>query len=99
MPTVASRWRGIPDLLGADGDCGALVDVHDVDQIVASLEDLASHPELRVKQSRNARLRFEQKFCVDLFLRAYDAALSSFIRPLGKPKEPSTAQPSTSAVL
>jgi glycosyltransferase involved in cell wall biosynthesis len=91
MPTVASRWRGIPDLLGIDGDCGALVDVHSIDQIVTSLEKLASNPELRIKQSRNARLRYEQRFRVVPFMRAYDAALSSLIRPLDRQEESSSA--------
>ena len=37
------------------GDCGALVDVHSVDQLVASLENLAINPELFGRQKDTSR--------------------------------------------
>ncbi len=80
MPIVASRWRGIPDMLGMDEDCGTLVDIHAVDQIADALERLALDRVLRETQSRNARLRYEQHFGVLPFFAAYDAALSAFVK-------------------
>jgi glycosyltransferase involved in cell wall biosynthesis len=76
MPVVASRWRGIPDLLGTDGSCGSLVDIHAIDQLSAALERLAREPTLREAMSRNARLRYEERFRLDQFYVNYNEAFS-----------------------
>ena len=79
MPIVASRWRGIPDLLGQDGSCGTLVDVHSIRQISLALGRLALDPEFRERQSRRARLRYEERFRVEEFFASYDSAFSSLV--------------------
>jgi glycosyltransferase involved in cell wall biosynthesis len=80
MPIVASRWRGIPDLLGQDGDCGTLVDAHSVAQISLALTRLAEDAEFRDRQSRQARRRYEERFRLDRFFALYDSAFSSLVR-------------------
>jgi glycosyltransferase involved in cell wall biosynthesis len=79
LPVVASRWRGIPDLMGSAQDCGTLVDIHALDQIAAALEALARNPALREMQSRNARLRYENLFTVGPFYEAYDRAFTTLV--------------------
>lgn len=77
MPIVASRWRGIPDLLGKDGSCGTLVDVHSIRQISLALGRLATDFDLRELQSRQARLRYEERFRLERFFASYDSAFSA----------------------
>jgi glycosyltransferase involved in cell wall biosynthesis len=79
LPIVASRWRGIPDLLGTLEECGTLVDIHALDQISSVLEALAKDPTLREVQSRNARLRYERFFTMKPFLSAYDSAFRRLV--------------------
>jgi glycosyltransferase involved in cell wall biosynthesis len=79
MPIVASRWRGIPDLLGQDNSCGTLVDVHSIRQISLALRCLAADSEFRDRQSRQARLRYEERFRVDRFFASYDSAFSALV--------------------
>ena len=77
MPIVASRWRGIPDLLGNEGSCGTLVDVHSIRQISLALTRLAVDSEFRDRQSRQARLRYEEEFPLETFFASYDSAFSN----------------------
>jgi glycosyltransferase involved in cell wall biosynthesis len=79
MPIVASRWRGIPDLLGPDGSCGTLVDVHSIRQISLALGRLAVDSEFRERQSRQARLRYEERFRLDTFFASYDSAFTTLV--------------------
>jgi glycosyltransferase involved in cell wall biosynthesis len=83
MPVVATRWRGIPDLLGHDGGCGTLVDVHSIEQISLALSRLAVDAEFRDQQSRQARLRYEHRFRLESFFASYDSAFSALV---GKPR-------------
>jgi len=80
LPIVATYWRGIPDLIGTDGSCGTLVNVHATAQIATVLEELALNPTLRQSQSKAARSRYERYFCMEPFFAAYDAAFSSLVR-------------------
>jgi glycosyltransferase involved in cell wall biosynthesis len=79
MPIVASRWRGIPDLLGQDGGCGTLVDLHSIRQISLALGRLAVDREFRERQSRQARQRYEERFRLDRFFASYDSAFSALV--------------------
>ena len=79
MPVVASRWRGIPDLLGENASCGTIVDIHAIDQISQALEEFARNPELRRNQSHHARQRYEACFQVNQFFHAYDNAFNSLL--------------------
>lgn len=79
MPVIASRWRGIPDLLGEDGSCGTLVDIHGVDQIAEAFQRFAADAELRRAQSHNARLRYLARFQVEQLFRAYDQAFNALL--------------------
>ena len=79
LPIIASRWRGIPDLVGVSGDSGFLVDIHSIDQIAAAIETLAVSPELRETQSRHARQRYDAYFTETPFHSHYDAAFTQLI--------------------
>jgi glycosyltransferase involved in cell wall biosynthesis len=95
LPVVASRWRGIPDLVGDEQECGLLVDVHAIDQISAALEALALDPDRRQKLSEGARLRYERFFTIRPFLAAYNAAFSKLVQGRTEPPQ----QVSAKAVL
>jgi glycosyltransferase involved in cell wall biosynthesis len=92
VPVVASRWRGIPDLVGDEQECGLLVDVHAIDQISAALEALALDPDRRQKMSEGARLRYERLFTVRPFMEAYNLAFSKLVQDSIEPPQQMSAK-------
>jgi glycosyltransferase involved in cell wall biosynthesis len=92
LPVVASRWRGIPDLVGNEEECGLLVDVHAIDQISAALEALALDPDRRQKLSEGARLRYERLFTTRPFMEAYSVAFSKLVRGRIEPPQQMSAR-------
>jgi glycosyltransferase involved in cell wall biosynthesis len=60
-PVVATRIGGNPDAL-TDGESGYLVDVDDLDTLVARVDRLAASPELRAGLGRRGRSRVEREF-------------------------------------
>ena len=79
LPIVATRWRGIPDLMGAPGECGTLVDIHAIDALADAVQEAAHSPELRVAQSRNARQRYESCYTPDSLYSRYDDAFTMLV--------------------
>jgi len=70
LPAVATRWRGIRDLVD-DGETGYLVERGRPDQVAARLEDLLAAPELRRSMGRAARAKYEREFRVERFAEGW----------------------------
>ena len=58
LPVVATRWRGIPDLV-ADGESGLLVPTRDVAALAGALRDILADPALRLRLGAAGRARYE----------------------------------------
>jgi glycosyltransferase involved in cell wall biosynthesis len=61
VPVVASRWRGIPDIVD-DGVTGFLVEPHDAQAVADRLEQLQADPQLRSRMGAAARTKFLEQF-------------------------------------
>jgi glycosyltransferase involved in cell wall biosynthesis len=61
LPTVSTRWRGIPSVID-DGKTGFIVDPHDPAAVADRLSRLAADGELRTQMGDAGRERFLQKF-------------------------------------
>ena len=57
LPIVATRWRGIPDIV-PDGECGLLVPIQDASSVAIALERLLCDPALRRRLGAAARARY-----------------------------------------
>ena len=58
VPVIATRWRGIPDMI-ADGESGLLVEPRSVAELEAAIRRLAADPDLRRQMREGARRRGE----------------------------------------
>ncbi len=67
LPTVSTRWRGIPSVV-EDGETGFLVEPQDADALASHLATLAEDAELRVCMGRAGRVRFEREFTINRHL-------------------------------
>jgi glycosyltransferase involved in cell wall biosynthesis len=76
LPVVATRWRGIPDLV-ADGVTGTLVPPHNPDDLGEALRQLIIDPALRHEMGERARRRFVEEFTLDGHLRRTEEFLLS----------------------
>lgn len=76
LPVVATRWRGIPEMI-EDGVSGFLVPTKDPVALADRLEALLSDSSQRSEMSVRARERFEEQFQVEKFWKRMGAALGS----------------------
>ena len=75
LPIVATRWRGIPDLV-KDGFNGYLVDINMPEKIADKLNVLAKDQELRIQMGKNGRKRYEAEYTLEKHLQRMELALS-----------------------
>jgi glycosyltransferase involved in cell wall biosynthesis len=75
LPVVATRWRGIPDVVG-EGRCGILCEPKDVAGCRDALAQLVKDPSLRDSMGRNARERYLRHFTIEAYRKAMEDALS-----------------------
>lgn len=68
LPVVATRWRGIPDLVD-DGETGILVRPEDSADLAHAIERLILDANLRYEMGERARRRFVERFTLDEHLR------------------------------
>jgi glycosyltransferase involved in cell wall biosynthesis len=61
LPVVATRWRGIPDVID-DGENGFLVPIRDAMAVADRLESLIVDPAMREVMGRAARAKYERDF-------------------------------------
>jgi glycosyltransferase involved in cell wall biosynthesis len=75
LPAVASRWRGIPDVV-EDGDCAILCEPRDVASCRDALLQLVNDPSLRHNMGQRARDRYLRCFTIEAYHKAMECALS-----------------------
>jgi glycosyltransferase involved in cell wall biosynthesis len=68
LPVVATRWRGIPDLV-SDGITGMLVPVRDPNALAKALDVLLADRLLRRSMGARARTIFLERFTLERHLR------------------------------
>jgi glycosyltransferase involved in cell wall biosynthesis len=61
LPTVATRWRGIPSIVD-EGQTGFLFEPRDFNAMANRLATLAGDPSLRERMGRAGRAKFEREF-------------------------------------
>ena len=66
LPVVATRWRGIPEIVD-EGQTGFLLEPHDVGAVAERLEQLQADPALREQMGAKAREKFLSEFTVGMF--------------------------------
>lgn len=67
LPVVATRWRGIPDVVD-DGNTGLLVPIRDPAALAGALERLMDNPELRQTLGRNGRQKYLNEYTIEKHL-------------------------------
>jgi glycosyltransferase involved in cell wall biosynthesis len=75
LPIVATRWRGIPEVV-EEGSCAILCEPKDVTGCRDALAQLVKDPFLRDKMGRKARERFLRYFTIEAHRKAMESALS-----------------------
>ena len=76
LPVVATRWRGIPEMV-VDGETGVLCDVHDNAGFADALERLMGDAKTRADMSHAASQRYESLYTKDVFVTGIRDALSA----------------------
>jgi glycosyltransferase involved in cell wall biosynthesis len=75
LPVVATRWRGIPDVVD-EGGCALLCEPRDIEGCRNALEQLVENPSLRNEMGRKSRDRFLSHFTIETHRNAMERALS-----------------------
>jgi glycosyltransferase involved in cell wall biosynthesis len=75
LPMVATRWRGIPEVV-EEGSCAILCDPQDVAGCRDALAQLVNDPSLRQRMGSSARERFLRYFTIEAHRNAMERALS-----------------------
>lgn len=75
LPIVATRWRGIPDVV-EEGSCAFLCEPQDVAGCRDALAQLVKDPILRDTMGREARKRYLRYFTIESHRKAMENALS-----------------------
>jgi N-acetyl-alpha-D-glucosaminyl L-malate synthase BshA len=80
VPVIATRAGGLPEVV-ADGECGYLLPVGDVDAMAARAIEILSDPQLQQRLGHNGRLIAERKFnvaqIVPMYRNFYERAMNS----------------------
>jgi glycosyltransferase involved in cell wall biosynthesis len=75
LPTVATRWRGIPEIVD-DGITGYLVEPRDCPAVTERLAQLQASLELRSQLGAAARKKFVEQFTVERFWKRMEDAFA-----------------------
>jgi glycosyltransferase involved in cell wall biosynthesis len=75
LPVVATRWRGIPEVV-EEGRCAILCEPRDVAGCRDALDLLINDPVLRDRMGRSARERFLRYYTIEAHRNAMERALS-----------------------
>lgn len=71
VPVVATNVGGNPDCTGRDQSCGLLIPTGDVPALREALKTLADQPELRAELARNALVRYQQNYSIEIMVGRY----------------------------
>jgi glycosyltransferase involved in cell wall biosynthesis len=74
LPVVATRWRGIPDVVD-EGETGLLVPPDDPEALASALELLIRDPDLRRRMGAKGRERYLARFSIEQHLGEMEAFL------------------------
>lgn len=79
LPVVATRWRGIPEMV-IDGNTGILCDVKSPVQFADAIDQIMSDKVLHEAMSADARVRYASNYTQEAFLvdmrRVFDAVIT-----------------------
>jgi glycosyltransferase involved in cell wall biosynthesis len=75
LPVVATRWRGIPEVV-EEGSCSILCEPRDVAGCRDALAQLINDPSLRERMGKSARERYLRYFTIEAHRNAMERALS-----------------------
>lgn len=73
LPVIATRWRGIPDII-TENETGFLISTHNPQALADRIEYLVSNPDLRLEMGRGGRKRFVTEFLIQRHLSAMEKA-------------------------
>ena len=79
-PVIASRIGGIPELIEEGAD-GLLYEPGDAHELASHMRTLMNDPTLASEMGRNARLKAEQRFSIEVYMQAL---LTIYRRVLGR---------------
>jgi glycosyltransferase involved in cell wall biosynthesis len=82
LPVIATRWRGIPDVVN-DGDTGLLVPIRDPAGLAGAIERLIDDPELRYMLGRNGRRKYLEEYTIEKHLER----MEEFIHSVAKTRQ------------
>lgn len=74
LPIVATRWRGIPEVV-EESSCAILCEPREVEGCRAALTALVSDSALRDRMGRKSRERYLSHFTIDIHRKALESAL------------------------
>jgi glycosyltransferase involved in cell wall biosynthesis len=86
LPVVATRWRGIPELV-ADGVTGILVEARDSGSLVAGLRSVARDASLRARLGARARQTYQSNFSVATHVANMKAVLGAAVEAAANNQE------------
>ena len=75
LPVVATRWRGIPDIV-EDSQTGWLVPVKDPESTAAALRQLAQQPDQRCRMGEAGRAKYEAQYQLSSFVVTMEDVLT-----------------------
>lgn len=71
LPVIATRWRGIPDIV-VENETGFLIPTHDAAALAERVEYLVNNPVLRLEMGHKGRQRFLSEFLIQSHLAAME---------------------------
>ena len=75
LPVVATRWRGIPDIVD-DGTTGWLVPIRDSESTAAALRQLIRQPDQRHRMGEAGRAKYEAQYQLATFVATMEDVLA-----------------------
>jgi glycosyltransferase involved in cell wall biosynthesis len=78
LPVIATRWRGIPDIVTEK--MGFLVSIKDENELADKIFLLMQEPELRLKMGEHARMRFLEHYTLQQHLHEMETMFLSFLQ-------------------
>lgn len=76
LPVVATRWRGIPELVN-DGENAVLCETGDLEGFAKAIEMLNASPALRMEMENAARALYVQRYTKEIFCSKMEIAIAS----------------------